>query len=64
MTPRGPHCIRNAPRIGTNIMMVMREDLPTGRQACITASGKTETSIALNKFLPSDLLIKSGPYNV
>jgi len=28
------------PRIGTNIMMVMREDLPTGRQACITASGK------------------------
>jgi|KBSSwiStaDraftv2_1062776.scaffolds.fasta_scaffold1456682_2 hypothetical protein len=33
------------PRIGTNIMMVMREDLPTGRQACITASGKTETSI-------------------
>jgi hypothetical protein len=52
------------PRIGTNIMMVMREDLPTGRQACITASGKTETSIVLYKFLSSDLLIKSGPYNV
>jgi hypothetical protein len=51
------------PRIGTNIMMVMREDLPTGRQAS-RRQEKTETSIVLYKFLSSDLLIKSGPYNV
>jgi hypothetical protein len=25
-----PHCSRNAPRIGTNIMMVMREDMHHG----------------------------------
>ena len=25
-----PYCIRNAPRIGTNIMMVMREDTHHG----------------------------------
>jgi hypothetical protein len=46
------------PRIGTNIMMVMREDMHHG------ARKEQKLRLFLYKFLFSYLLIKPGPYNV
>ena len=52
-----------APRIGTNIMMVMREGIANAMRAS-RRQEKQKLRLFLYKFLSSDLLIKSGPYNV